>query len=1368
MSRRARRALFALVALSTLVLSFALAAIWILRSSWFYDHVRQRLISTIEESTGGRVEIAAFRFDWKTLRAEVRGLVLHGREPAGKAPLFRADSIAVGLKVVSIFKRDVDIQYLEVEAPRVNLIIAADGSTNIPEPRIKRAKTEDPIETVLKLKVGRFSLRHGEVDVEDRGSFPFDLAGRQLAAQLLYDANGPRYRGDLEIQPLDVRWNGHPQTNIAVHTSLTFEKNQIGVDKLALASGASALELSGSIRDLAAPRATFQYKANVAAADAARILQIRGLVGRVEARGKGQWSGAGGYSVEGPWKAAGVGYRTGDVALEGFGVSGSLRADSQAVRLSAVQLAGSIAGLFQRSALNVDGSVAGVEVHGDELRLLNLAMNVLGGTFHGDGSLRNFEEFQVSGEIADIAARRVVALQSREALPWDALVSGRVAADGSLAHNGALHAAGELAMAPAAGSAPVDGHVTATYDSRTGIVDLGHSSIHLPSSRVELSGAIGRQLQVYLETRDFNDVLPALGESTKSLPVALDKGDARFDGTVTGKLDDLHFRGHAVASRIVYQGQLIDRVQADVVGSPENVKAQNATVDIGALRAQGEVAVALADWKTSPASLIYGKGSLRNAPVAELAKLAGRPDVPVSGTLDASAEITGTIGNPLAEGDVTLTKAVVRGEPVDRMNAHVRYSGTRVEASSAQLTSGAKQLALSGTFDHPPDAWNTGRLVFQVSSNAMPLDQIHAVEEARPGVKGAVTVTANGAIDLAPPQGNEQGWRIHDLHLNVTGQGLQLADQPIGDVHLSANSQGQTLRAHVDSAFAGSAVTGDGEWQLTGAYAGSATVKFSRLDFANLRQWIAPNTESGAAFGGSAEGELRIDGPALEPQQLRTELRIPKLELLPPAGAVPPSATEALTLRNSGDIVVSMVNSAVKVESARLVGRSTDLSMTGAAHLQPKAGLDLQVHGHVDLALVRDLNRDFQASGTVTTEATVRGTLDSPQVSGRTEFQNASFNIVDLPNGISKANGVITFAGQQATIQSFTGETGGGTISLSGFAGLNSGQLLFRLAARAREVRIRYPEGVSTVANANLSLTGTSDRSMLSGTVTIQRASFNPQSDFSSLIAASAQPVETPSARTGLLGGLYFDVQVNTASDLQFQSSLTQDLQADASLQVKGTFSNPAILGRINITRGQVLFFGTKYSVSQGSVSFYNPLRIEPIIDVSLETKAQGVDVTLTISGPLHHLNLTPSSDPPLSFNEIVALLATGRTPTSDPALLAQQTSAPQSWQQMGASALLGQAIASPVAGRLQRFFGVSNLRIDPAITGVDNTPQARLTLEQQVTPDITFTYITNVTTSNPQVVRVEWSISRRWSAVAVRDENGIFGVDFFFKKRFK
>jgi translocation and assembly module TamB len=473
-------------------------------------------------------------------------------------------------------------------------------------------------------------------------------------------------------------------------------------------------------------------------------------------------------------------------------------------------------------------------------------------------------------------------------------------------------------------------------------------------------------------------------------------------------------------------------------------------------------------------------------------------------------------------------------------------------------------------------------------------------------------------------------------------------------------------------------------------------------------------------------------------------------------------------VRNSGDLVFRFANSVITAESAHLIGPGTDLHVTGRVQPELKAPLDLRVDGKIDLAFLHDFSPDIIASGGVTTTANVRGSFGDPQVFGRMEFQSANFNIADVPNGIANASGAIVFNKDRAQIETLTGETGGGKIRLTGFASYGGSRpAVFRLHAAAEDVRVRYPEGVSTSANAQLNLTGTVQSSMLSGTVTVLRTGVNLESDFSSILAKSAQPIQTPSAKPGLLGGMSFDIQIDTAPDIQLQSALTENVQAEATLRLRGTASNPALLGRINITQGKLTFFGTQYILSQGSISFFNPVRIEPIINIDLETKVRGIDIILTVAGPLNKLTLSPRSDPPLQFSEIVALLATGRAPTSDPSLWTQQNNS-QSWQQLGASALLGSAIANPVAGRLQRFFGVSKLRIDPTIAGVDNTPQARVTIEQQVTPALTFTYIQNVAATNSQAIRVEWAFSKQWSAVALRDENGLFGLDFYYKRRFK
>ena len=80
----------------------------------------------------------------------------------------------------------------------------------------------------------------------------------------------------------------------------------------------------------------------------------------------------------------------------------------------------------------------------------------------------------------------------------------------------------------------------------------------------------------------------------------------------------------------------------------------------------------------------------------------------------------------------------------------------------------------------------------------------------------------------------------------------------------------------------------------------------------------------------------------------------------------------------------------------------------------------------------------------------------------------------------------------------------------------------------------------------------------------------------------------------------------------------------------------------------------------------------------------------------------------------------------------------------------------------------MSRLKIDPQLTGLSAVPQARLTIEQQISRDITLTYVTNLSQANQQIIRLEWNIDKSWSVVAVREENGVFGVDFFVKKRFR
>ena len=1374
MSRRARIVWITAGSLTVLALALAASAVVVLCSGWFREKVRQRIVAEVEKATGGRTEIAAFHFDWRQLRATVDGFVLHGNEPPDAPALFRAESVAVGIRIASVLKRSADIQYLDVLRPQIHLILYPDGHTNVPAPKMKRAG-KGTAETIVDLAIGRFNLQDGSFEVQGRGKTQFDARGRNLRAQFTYDATGPRYRGQISVEPADFRRGSQPPMPLNVSLTIALEKNRVQIDSGRVSSAQSQAEFSGAIDNLVSFSGSLQYKVRVALAEVTRTLGWHTqLEGPVTLAGSLQFQGTSDYKGTGSLHTAGLLFRPDPrFTLRDFSADGAVNIDPRRIEVTGMRLSGlamaAIVGTGRSlETIPVSGSIETVVLRQKTLDVAGIRMAELGGSFAGRAQIADFRRVHVDGDVSGFDMQQMLRVYNGQAAPWDGTASGPVDLSVTLGQSSGLRLAARMAISPAGEGAPVHGSIDATYDGASEALDLGDSFLALPATRVDFSGVLGRHLTVHVDSRNLDDLLPAL--DAKSLPVQLRNGQAVFDGSVTGKLENPHIAGHGNATNLVWSGRIFDTLSGDVDVTPAGITLRNGSIQHGSVKAQGSGSLGMRDWKVEDASPVSATGSLRNATTADLLALADVKSIPIQGIVSADAKISGTFGGPLIDATIHATNGTLDREPFDRFTGTVKYSAAAVDLSGAQLVAGGKQVTFQASYQHPPGHLENGRLHFQADSNAMPLDQFQTVSKQLAGVHGVIEAHATGLVDIAPAKAGQPGFHLVSLNGALKASGLRINDQPVRDVNLTATTKGSEIVAHVDSEVADSIIQGEGRWSLADDYPGTVQINFSQLDLARLQTWLGHSTlPGGIQVAGSAEGTLAISGPAAKPELWKAVLRVPSLQV--GAGGSLAANGKSLALHNPGPIVVTMERNVVKVESARLVGRATDLSLSGTINLQQKNPLDLRVNGSFDLATLHDFNRDVFSEGSMQTGVTIRGPLTQPQINGRLDIRDATFNMAQVPVGVYKVNGVILFDSSRATIQSLTGESGGGQVRLSGFAGYNGDALIFRLHANASEVRVRYPEDFSTVGDASLNLTGTSGSSLLSGRITILRTGFNPRSDFSSLLAKSAEPVRTPSAQAGLLANMHFDVQIESSPEITFQSSLAQGIQAEASLRLRGSGSNPSLLGRINITQGQIVFFGTQFSINQGLIAFYNPVKIEPVLNVDLETKSRGIDVILNVSGPINKLNMTPRSDPPMPFSEILALLATGRSPTTDYSTLMASPASPQSLQQLGASALLVQAIASPVTGRLQRFFGVTRLKIDPtltSLTGVVNNPAARITIEQQVTPDITFTYVTDVTSSNPLMVQVEWALNRNWSAVALREENGLFGLNFLYKRRFK
>jgi translocation and assembly module TamB len=1342
MNRLIRIAIRTSIVVAIVLVVGTIATVMILRSAWFHERLRTRVIAEIEKSTGGRVEIGNFDWDWDHLTVTVGPLVLHGTEPAGETPLLKIRSAIIGLHIISMLERKVDLASLRVEQPEVRVVFYPDGKTNLPTPAVRDQKSW--AESLINLRVGRYEIVDGVLDYDNR-TIPLGFRGEDLKVRMDFDGLRSRYRGELAFRHARVVTGGLNPIQLAIASTFQFDKTRIEIPALRASlersSGGSHVDVSGVLEDVRSPRGTLKLRSTISVRDALAISKthVTGLAQSGSTAFEGQLAialaNASRFTLTGQLNAKGLGYNYEQVKIEGADLRASLNANVDKVSLS-------------RVALHSGGATA-----------TGAAELTKSGEFKFDG---NFEGLTVA-EAARMAG-------DQERVPWTGNVGGTLSIATTIGRNDAkVNSA--LNITPIADEAsPIRGSGEFAYDQASNTIRIDNAHAATAATTVDASGVLGATLNVHARSTNLDEILPALkmidANAPKEMPLKLNHGRVEFQGTVAGAIADPHVHGQISMSNGVIQGHTIDKLSADLDTTKSEVHLDHLTLVHGATQVDGSGSAVARNGSFDDAA-ISAQLNVRNASISDVAK-EWKIDTSASGIANATVRLSGTVKTPIAELTAQVENPAGFGEKLDSLRANVRYANNRIEVSAGEASAFGGTLRFEGAFDHRVDDFKNGTVRFQVTAQNVTITRVQHAGEAAPGVEGNVSGQATGSVRLV---NNE--FVLDSINGNVAGRSLIYDKTPLGDVTLTAETRGADLAMHGNGKIRDLTVDAQGSWKLSGDMPGTATVRFSRANVATLQAAVmagGPPGDTELPFDGFIDGASAAVTLSLrKPRDFRAELTVDQLQLLPKStqdlrlGVQPPD----LVVKNSKPVVVDITSDEARIRSAAFSARDTSLEVTGAVGLRNVDSAGLAVRGSINLIVLQLLNPDLAARGNATVQASIRGSLRDPQLSGRMELKNASLYLGDLPNGVDNANGVMIFDRNRATIEKLTAETGGGTVSLTGFLGFGS-PLVYRLQAVAEKVRVRYPEDVSVTLNATIALNGTSDASTVSGVVTMTRAAFTPHADFAQVLAQAARPVSAPVAASGYIRGMQFDVHIESGPNFEFQTSLARNLEAEVDLRLRGTPLRPVLLGSVAVNQGEVQMFGNKYTVNRGDIRFANQVKVDPIFDMDLETKARSVTVNITISGTTQKLNINYSSDPPMQPRDIIALLAVGRTPADTAGLNATPATASSTSLNEAGGSLIGQAISAQLSSRLQRFFGASRVKIDPTLSGFEYLPQARLTIEQQVSNDITLTYITNLNRTQEQIVQIEWDFSKQWSAVAVREASGLFGVDFFYRKRIK
>ena len=254
------------ISLGALILVLAVAGVLVVRSMWFQNYVKQTIITSTEDSTGGKVEVGTFHFEWKHLTAVVTDFVIHGTEPGSSAPLVRVARVQLNLRLFTSLHHLWDITYLGVDGPQANVIVYPNGQTNIPSPRRKSTSSNSPLETIVDLAIGRFELTNGLITLAAQ-KHELNVRGNNLRAQLAYNILSQEYRGQLSLQPVYVVSGRNTPVDFTVNLPVVVSRNRIDVHDASIFSSASALTLNASIEDLRKLKVSAHATGHIALAD---------------------------------------------------------------------------------------------------------------------------------------------------------------------------------------------------------------------------------------------------------------------------------------------------------------------------------------------------------------------------------------------------------------------------------------------------------------------------------------------------------------------------------------------------------------------------------------------------------------------------------------------------------------------------------------------------------------------------------------------------------------------------------------------------------------------------------------------------------------------------------------------------------------------------------------------------------------------------------------------------------------------------------------------------------------------------------------------------------------------------------------------
>jgi translocation and assembly module TamB len=464
---------------------------------------------------------------------------------------------------------------------------------------------------------------------------------------------------------------------------------------------------------------------------------------------------------------------------------------------------------------------------------------------------------------------------------------------------------------------------------------------------------------------------------------------------------------------------------------------------------------------------------------------------------------------------------------------------------------------------------------------------------------------------------------------------------------------------------------------------------------ASLRQ-VQPSLINAFAPGLLASGTL----------EARAQL---KGSLTAPTGQVRLTATDVRMADDAAfglpsldlQATAQLMGDTANVDARLVAGSASKLNVTGRAPLSAEGALDLKISGSLDVGMINPLLEAHgqHAAGEIAVDATVAGSVATPQIDGTVNLTKGSLRDYARGAGLSDITAVIVGRAGTLQIKSFTAAAAPGTMSMTGSVGVLQPGIPVDLRIKAENAQPLVSKLVTANLNADLHVSGTARARLdIAGSVHLNRTLIGIPNSLPPNVAVldvrrRGKAAPPPAADKPLVIGL--NVAVEAPQEFLVQGR-GLDAEMGGDLHLSGTTDTLLVSGGFDLQRGSFSLASSRLNFTAGRVSFNGAglkNRIDPTLDFTAQTTVTDTTATLRITGLADAPRFEFTSSPPLPQDEIMARLLFGTNAAQLSALqLAQIGAALASLSGVGGDGL------NPLV-KIQRSLGLDRLTVGAGTT---------------------------------------------------------------------